>query len=244
MYDEEIEKAVLYYIIFQNADYMIEESDFINGRNVRIAKAINQIRKEKKEISMLTVQSYIKANQSEVLEYIANLGNNIYGADADNIYSKLIRLSEKRKMYNLLQKAIVELQEEEADIYSQKLIVELNKITEREEKDKTFTEKIAEATEDLEKKYNNQSDYSLYTGLYDLDDMTCGLHNQELTIIGARPRRWKNNTCITNSTEYSKKEKECIIYKFRNVRQSTNTKNDCENWQCTKLQNEKRNIRR
>lgn len=218
MYDEEIEKAVLYYIIFQNADYMIEESDFINGRNVRIVKAINQIRKEKKEISMLTVQSYIKANQSEVLEYIANLGNNIYGADADNIYSKLIRLSEKRKMYNLLQKAIVELQEEEADIYSQKLIAELNKITEREEKDKTFTEKIAEATEDLEKKYNNQSDYSLYTGLYDLDDMTCGLHNQELTIIGARPRRWKNNTCITNSTEYSKKEKECIIYKFRDVR--------------------------
>ena len=30
MYDEEIEKAVLYYIIFKNEELDIEESDFIN----------------------------------------------------------------------------------------------------------------------------------------------------------------------------------------------------------------------
>ena len=87
----------------------------------------------------------------------------------------------------------------------QKLIKQLNEITQREEKEKTFTEKIAEATIDLEKKYNNQSDYSLYTGLYDLDDMTCGLHNQELTIIGARPRCGKDNISLAISGKYSKK---------------------------------------
>lgn len=211
MYDEEVEKAVLYYIIFQNADYQIDESDFVNGRNIRIAKAIIQLRKEKKEISMLNVQSLIKANQTEVLKYISELGNNIYGANEDNTYMKLIRLSEKRKLFNLLQKAIGEIQDEEADIYSQKLIKQLNEITQREEKEKTFTEKIAEATIDLEKKYNNQSDYSLYTGLYDLDDMTCGLHNQELTIIGARPGVGKTTLALQIAENISRKDKNILF---------------------------------
>ena len=211
MYDEEVEKAVLYYIIFQNADYQIDESDFVNGRNIRIAKAIIQLRKEKKEISMLNVQSLIKANQAEVLRYISELGNNVYGANEDNTYMKLIRLSEKRKLFNLLQKAIVEIQDEEADIYSQKLIKQLNEITQREKKEKTFTEKIAEATIDLEKKYNNQSDYSLYTGLYDLDDMTCGLHNQELTIIGARPGVGKTTLALQLAENIAKKGKNVLF---------------------------------
>lgn len=211
MYDEEVEKAVLYYIIFQNADYQIDESDFVNGRNIRIAKAIMQLRKEKKEISMLNVQSLIKANQAEVLRYISELGNNVYGANEDGTYMKLIRLSEKRKLFNLLQKAIGEIQDEEADIYSQKLIKQLNEITQREEKEKTFTEKIAEATIDLEKKYNNQSDYSLYTGLYDLDDMTCGLHNQELTIIGARPGVGKTTLALQIAENISRKDKNILF---------------------------------
>lgn len=211
MYDEEVEKAVLYYIIFQNADYQIDESDFVNGRNIRIAKAIIQLRKEKKEISMLNVQSLIKANQTEVLQYISKLGDNIYGANEDNTYMKLIKLSEKRKLFNLLQKAIGEIQDEEADIYSQKLIKQLNEITQREEKEKTFTEKIAEATIDLEKKYNNQSDYSLYTGLYDLDDMTCGLHNQELTIIGARPGVGKTTLALQIAENISRKDKNILF---------------------------------
>lgn len=211
MYDEEVEKAVLYYIIFQNADYQIDESDFVNGRNIRIAKAIMQLRKEKKEISMLNVQSLIKANQTEVLQYISKLGDNVYGANEDNTYMKLIKLSEKRKLFNLLQKAIGEIQDEEADIYSQKLIKQLNEITQREEKEKTFTEKIAEATIDLEKKYNNQSDYSLYTGLYDLDDMTCGLHNQELTIIGARPGVGKTTLALQIAENISRKDKNILF---------------------------------
>ena len=211
MYDEEIEKAVLYYIIFQKAEYQIEEQDFIGGRNKLIARAINQLRKEKKEISMLTVQALIQGNQTEILKYISNLGNNIYGADEDKIYTKLIQLSEKRKVFDLLQKAILEIQEEEADIYSQKLIKKLNEITEREGKEKTFIEKLADATEDLEKKYNNQSDYSLYTGLYDLDDLTCGLHNQELTIIGARPGVGKTTLALQIAQNIAKKNKNVLF---------------------------------
>lgn len=211
MYDEEIEKAVLYYIIFQKADYLIEESDFVNSRNKKIAKAIIQLRKEKKEISILSIQSSIKANHTEVIQYISELGNNIYGSDSDTVYNKLIQLSAKRKLFNVLQKGIAEIQNEEADIYIQKLIKELNKIARGQEKEETFMDKIVQATEDLEKKYNNQNDYSLYTGLYDLDDLTCGLHNQELTIIGARPGVGKTTLALQIAENISRKDKNILF---------------------------------
>ena len=50
-----------------------------------------------------------------------------------------------------------------------------------------------------EEKTRIEEDYSLYTGIFDLDKIICGLHNEELTIIGARPRNRKDNICFTNS---------------------------------------------
>lgn len=163
MYDEEIEKAVLFYIIFEEAQYLVTEDDFVNSRNKKIVKAINELRKEKEEISMLSIQSKIKSNQTEVLEYLAKIGDYIRGTNSDEVYEKLIRLSQKRKIYDLAQKIIVNIEQEEADIYGQKIIDEINKITSRQEKEKTFVEKISDATIEIEKNWKNQSDYSLYT---------------------------------------------------------------------------------
>lgn len=163
MYDEEIEKAVLFYIIFEEAQYLVTEDDFVNSRNKKIVKAINELRKEKEEISMLSIQSKIKSNQTEVLEYLAKIGDYIRGTNSDEVYEKLIRLSQKRRIYDLAQKIIVNIEQEEADIYGQKIIDEINKITSRQEKEKTFVEKISDATIEIEKNWKNQSDYSLYT---------------------------------------------------------------------------------
>lgn len=187
MYDEEIEKAVLYYIIFEKADYIISEDDFVVERNKKIAKAVNELRKEKKEVSMLSVKSQIKANQIQVLEYISNIGNNIYGSNADEIYYKLIQLSEKRKVFNLAHKILQEINDVDIEIYSQEIIKELNEITKQDSKEKNLSEQIIDTISQIENNYNNRNDRSLYTGVLDLDKKTCGLHNQELTIIGARP---------------------------------------------------------
>ena len=187
MYDEEIEKAVLYYMIFENADYLIQEDDFICDRNKKIAKAIIELKKEKKEISMLSVKSKIKANQSQVLKYISSIGDNIYGANADELYNKLMQLSQKRKMFNLAHKILQEIETENIDIYSQKIIREINEMTKQSEKDVSLTDQITNTLTQIENNWKNRNDYSLYTGILDLDKKTCGLHNQELTIIGARP---------------------------------------------------------
>lgn len=190
MYDEEIERAILFSIIFDDGEYVIQEDDFINARNKKLAKAIIELRNANEDISMLSVQNRIKANRGQVLQYLSDLGNYYTkGINTDELYNKLIQLSQKRKLFDLLQKELINLQnEEEIGDYSQNLIKQINKIDERQEKEKSFLEKVTEATKDLEEKYNNNNDYSLYTGFYDLDDLIFGLHNQEFTIIGARPR--------------------------------------------------------
>lgn len=187
MFDEEIEKVVLYYIIFENADNPITEDDFVYDRNKKIATAIIELRKEKKEISMISVKGKIKANQKQVLEYISNIGNNIYGTSLDEAYIKLKNLTKKRKMYNLAHEILQNIENEDADIYSQKIIKELNEITNESDKEEKLIDQISTAVMRIEDNWRNRNDYSLYTGILDLDNKLCGLHNQELTIIGARP---------------------------------------------------------
>lgn len=207
MYDEEIEKAVLYYIIFKNEELDIEESDFINIKNKMIAKAIEELKLEKEDISILAVQNKIKGNQKQILEYISNLGNNIYGITAECCYNRLKELSKKRKVFELAQSILANFTEEEnIDIYIQDCIDKLNNIEKINTKEKTFVEQIAETTNEIEKNYNNRNDYSLYTGIFDLDKLTCGLHNQELTIIGARPGMGKTTLTLQIAQNIAKEK--------------------------------------
>ena len=98
MWDEEIERAMLYYIVFEKEDYLLDEEDFVNERNKKIIRAINELKAEKQDISMMSIKSKIKANGKQVLDYLAVLGDYIRTTSADDIYSRLIELSKKRKL--------------------------------------------------------------------------------------------------------------------------------------------------
>lgn len=188
MYDEEIEKAMLYYLIYEQEDYMLDETDFISDRNKKIINAINKLKAEKKEISILSVQSMIKANQKQVIEYIANLHEFVYATNAESIYNQLISLSKKRKLLAISEEIIKDIKDiENVDVFIQDNIKKMNKIVEINEKEKTFLEQVVDVTTEIEKNSLEKPDYSLYTGITDLDKITGGLHKQELTIIGARP---------------------------------------------------------
>ncbi len=189
MYDEELEKAMLYYLIFEQEEYLLDEEDFTSDRNKKIIKAINQLKAEKQEISMLNIKSKIKANGKQVMDYIVSLGEYIQTTNADTIYNNLINLSKKRKIFKLLQEKMIDIAEcENIDIFAEETIKEINKIEQVNEKEKTFLEQVVETTDKIEKSVLEGQDYSLYTGIRDLDNIICGLHKEELTIIGARPR--------------------------------------------------------
>ena len=204
MYDEELEKAMLYYVIFKQEAYLLDENDFVIARHQKIIRAINELKAEKQEVSVFSIRSKIKANQKQVLQYLATLGDYIQIESADSIYNRLMELSKKRKLFKLLQNNMMEVAESEnIDILAQKIVKQINEIEQVNEKEKTFTQQFLEVVEKMEKDCNKGMDYSLYTGIQDLDNKICGLHKQELTIIGARPRCWKDYISITDSRIHS-----------------------------------------
>lgn len=212
MYDEEIERAMLYYLIFEQEQYSLDETDFINSRNQKIIKAINELKAEKKEVSILAIKTKIKANGSQVLEYISSLGDFVRTSNVESVYSELIALSKKRKIFNLLQSTLNEIADtENIDVLAESIIKQINSIESLNEKEQTFSEQVLNTVSALEDNYNNKNDYSLYTGLMDLDNKTCGLHNQELTIIGARPGVGKTTLALQIATKIAEKGKNVTI---------------------------------
>ena len=188
MYDDVIEKAMLYHVIFEKEIYLLDENDFQDVKNKEIIKAINKIKSKNEEVSMLSIKAEINNSSYDVMSYLATLIDYSYATSGDAVYKRLINMSQKRKMLNLLQEAIIQTKEaEEIDIVSQKTIHSMNEILNINEKEKTFLEQVVETTEKIEKNTTSKTDYSLYTGMIELDKILCGLHKEELTIIGARP---------------------------------------------------------
>lgn len=212
MSDEELEKAMLYYLIYEQEDYVLDETDFAYERNKRIIKAINELKAEKKEISIISLQSRINANNKQVIEYLTSLSEYVYATTADYIYNQVIELSKKRKLMALLQKSITELMEaENIDIFMQDKIKQINKIAEINEKEQTFVEQVVETSTEIEKNTLQKPDYTLYTGITDLDKMICGLHKQELTIIGARPGVGKTTLALQIAEHIAERGTETAI---------------------------------
>lgn len=212
MYDEEIEKAMLYYIIFQNEEYLLDEEDFSDSRNKKLIKAINNLKAKKQEVNMLSVKAELGKVQGDVLRYLSTLGEYSYGTTAETLYRKILEMSKKRKIIKLLQDSISEVEEvEDIDIFGEKIIKDINKIKSRDEKERTFVEQVVEAVETIEKNTLSKTDYSLYTGIMDLDNITCGLHNEELTIIGARPGVGKTTLALQIAENIASKGVETAI---------------------------------
>lgn len=143
MYDEELERAMLYYLIFEQEQYSLSEEDFVNERNKKIIRAINELKAENKEISMLTIKSKIKANGKQVLDYIISLGDFIRTSSAENVYNSLMELSKKRKLLSVLQTKLQEVLEcESVNILAEDIKTQINNIVQVNEKTETFVQKV------------------------------------------------------------------------------------------------------
>lgn len=196
MQDEEIEKAMLYYLIFENYECELIDADFTTRLNKKIFKAIQNLKQAKEEVTMLTVQNKL-TDEKDILSYLGTLSENIYGTTGDSVYKKLIELTKKRQMQLLLKESEKKIKNSEnIDIDIEKTIKELNKIEDRENKEENLVQQINETLDIIENNMKNKNDYSLYTGMLDLDQLTCGLHNEELTIIGARPGMGKTTFAL------------------------------------------------
>ena len=206
MWDEEIEKAMLYYLIFEKEEYLLDEEDFVNERNKKIIKAINELKAEKKEISIMSIKSKIKSNGKQVLDYLSTLGEYIRTTSVQEVYEKLIELSKKRKLLRILEEEKQNINDcENIDNLAEKIVKDINRIEQINEKEKTFLQQVVDVTAQIEQNTLKGTDYSLYTGITDLDNIMCGLHRQELTIIGARPGVGKTTLALQIAEYIAKK---------------------------------------
>lgn len=190
MYDEEIEKTVLYYLIFENEAINIEQEDFFIVKHKQIAKAILELKSKKEEVNIISIKNKIKGKDVEILKYISIIAESKFGSSIGYAYKELKRLSKKRKLMQLSNEIVKDLEKEnEIEIYIEKLIKQLNEINQDEEKEKTFLDIVCETSDLIEKKriQGTKFDYKYFTGIFDLDKVTNGLHEEELTIVGARP---------------------------------------------------------
>lgn len=212
MWDEELEKAILYYMIFEQEEFVLDEDDFVNEKNKKIIKAINELKIEKKDISIFSVKSKIKANGKQVLDYISSLGEYIRTTTAEAVYNQLIELSKKRKLFEILKNKSNEILEcEDIDVFMQDITKQISGIEKINEREKSFLQQVIDTTTKIENTTKQGLDYSLYTAIQDLDNKTCGLHKQELTVIGARPGVGKTTLALQIAEKIAERGVETAI---------------------------------
>ena len=210
MIDIDIEKTMLYYIIFEQQEFILSEKDFTDKTNQKIIKAINELKAKKEEISILSIKNRMNSKSSMILKYLSNLGEYAYKTNAESVYKMLKENTKRREVLALTKVIQEELKEiEDIDIYIEKIISKLQKIEFQTEKEETFTNLVVRTAELIEKNINKKQNYDLYTGFFDLDALTDGLHEGELTIIGARP--------AVGKTTFSLQIAERIAEKGKNV---------------------------
>ena len=211
MSDTELEKALLYYMIFENKEFDISENDFLDYKNKIIAKAILELKAHKEKVTILSINEKIK--KENMLNYISDLGKYIHQENAENVYYKLKDYSKKRAIFDLIKETQMQIQNQEnIDVFIESLISKMQKIEFQAQKDTSFVKQVVDTVEEIEKNINQKEDLSLYTGFFDLDDLTDGLHDGELTIIGARPGAGKTTFSLQVAENIARKNKNiCFV---------------------------------
>ena len=125
------------------------------------------------------------------------------------VYYMLKKYTKKREVYELAKEIMIDVgNEDDIDVFIEKNINQMEKIVLQTEKDLTFSEQINETLKKIETRVaSKDKDKSLFTGIFELDRLTDGLHGSELTVIGARPGVGKTTFALQVSENILRKGK-------------------------------------
>jgi replicative DNA helicase len=208
----DIEKSVLGCLALGKADYVIKlsENDFYNQANQQIFRAIKHLFEQKKEIDIITLSDELKPQIDNSLEMVCGLES--YVATTENINHYISSL----KQYTL-RREIIKSADRAKDIALNKSYdnpIEMKndilqlfdiEIYSRQKDDNSLYAIIMRTVQDIEDKYNSNTEDKYFTGFYDLDKLTAGLHPEELTILAARPGVGKTAYALQMMLQMAKK---------------------------------------
>jgi replicative DNA helicase len=214
--NQDIEKSVLGCLFMGKLDYVIKlsELDFMSELNRLIYKTIRALYDSKSPIDEFTVSDALKLDNA--LETIASLSNYVSSPENMEHYIGILKTYTMRREVIKGSAKVKELAESERfesaiELKSDVLQIFDIAVYENNKADNSLRNVIVAVFDDIQKKYDEKREDRLFTGFYDLDKITAGLHSEELTIIAARPGVGKTAFAIQLMLNVAKKECKCLF---------------------------------
>jgi replicative DNA helicase len=182
----DMEKSVLGCILTDKQEYIpkLSEDDFHDTTCKTVFQACKSLFDSKKTIDSITVSDLLKGQVT--LTEITDLV--LFPSTPENIeyyWKQLKEYSAKRgliKAANRITQLVYEGQDSVFELKA-KALKEIDvKVYEENKKDFGLSSIMVTVLDDIEKKYNEKHEEKLFTGFYDIDKITAGLHNEEMTI--------------------------------------------------------------
>ena len=203
-------------VIQDNSKYInsLETQDFYSKTNKAIFSLMKELNDKDETVDLLTVKELgvtKKFNGMKLLETMTDMTDKlVYAGNIDKYIKILKNLSVKRKIFNAAKKVCEEISEvdpnkDEIEVKNEVVQKFLNIKTNKKNSNAEMKDVMLETLKDIDDKYQKRDDYSLRTGYLDLDKIIEGLHEQELTLLGARPGVGKTAFSLQMAEHIAKK---------------------------------------
>lgn len=203
-------------VIQDNSKYInsLETQDFYSKTNKAIFSLMKELNDKDETVDLLTVKELgvtKKFNGIKLLETMTDMTDKlVYAGNVDKYIKILKNLSVKRKIFNTAKKVCEEISEvdpnkDEIEVKNEVVQKFLNIKTNKKNSNAEMKDVMIETLKDIDDKYQKRDDYSLRTGYLDLDKIIEGLHEQELTLLGARPGVGKTAFSLQMAEHIAKK---------------------------------------
>lgn len=220
LYSKEVEQNILgCMLVFEECvKYVkeIDEDEFYVGIHKKIFKIIKELEASGNPIDILSVKEAAKTQnleEKQIFSYLIEITETIITSISLEYYiSKLKNYSTRRKIVQESQKTINSMYELNSDMDAEEIKkeairtlsnIKINKKI--DDKDCDMINVMTETVADIENKYRKRDDFKYHTGFFELDKVTDGLHEQELTLIAARPGMGKTALALNIAENISNK---------------------------------------
>lgn len=193
----------------------LTEDLFITEDSKKIFKVIKDLYINKKEIDLISVSNQFTTGitkETDMLQKLIKITDDLI--TTSNIECNIEKLKDIR-LRNQIKDIIIKATNNLKDVNIDTLDIKKELLRNLESIKDIRNIKVADNIQDsfvktldeIEQKYQNNEDYSLYTGFFDLDKLIDGLHENELTAIGARPGTGKTAFALNIATRIANKNK-------------------------------------
>ena len=220
LYSQEVEQNILgCMLVFKDCLRYVREIDskeFYITFHRKIYEIIKELTENESPVDLISVKELAKTkglDEKKTLIYLTKIaGNVVTSASIEYYISKLKNYSTRRSIIKESQKIISNMYEINSDIEAEEIkkeaiqiISDIKTNSKVNKEDSDMLSLITETMQDIDNRYNKRDDHRYETGFFDLDKVTDGLHEQELTLIAARPGMGKTALALNIAENISKK---------------------------------------